>query len=200
MTAPVFPVVDEFPITRTQRWAQVLLLLTAGGLLLLGFFVKDQVLTGTEPFRDLAAGILARYPSGWLLDHEGNYVFRVQDPKAPAFRTALQVAVEPIGQDAAPRNILDNLTLQRAQTLAAYHVLSTVDYALPEGDSATRMEYVYVQTEANPFLQGVPAVVRGVDIVTVKRGQAIVVTFRVEADRFDDEIWRLDQFLATLEF
>ena len=200
MSGPVFPTIDDSPITRTQRWAQALVLLTTVGLLILGFFLKDQILTSTEPFRDLAAGILARYPSGWLLDHEGAYVFRVRDPKAPAFRTTFQVAVEPIGQDAAARNILDNLTLRRAQTLAAYHVLSTVDYALPEGDPATRMEYVFVQTEANPFLQSVPVVVRGVDIVTVKRGQAIVVTFRVEADRFDDEIWRLDQFLATLEF
>jgi hypothetical protein len=35
--------------------------------------------------------------------------------------------------------------------------------------------------------------------VTIKRGQAIIITFRVESDRFEDESWRLEQFLASLE-
>lgn len=190
----------ERPLTRTQRWATGLMLLAALAGLAVGFLLKDQYVNATTPFRDLAAGILARYPSGWLLDQGGEYVFRVQDPTAPGYRTALQVAVEPIGADATARNILDNLTLRRAQTLAAYGVIRTVPTTLPDGAEATRLEYVFVETEANPFLESLPVVVYGVDVVAIKRGQAIVVTFRVEADRFEENAWRLEQFLASLEF
>lgn len=191
----------EMPaLSRTQRWAQLLavvvLLLGVG----VGLILKDQTLGSTVPFRDLAAGILVRYPEQWLLDTEGDYVLRVRDPEAGRFLTTIQVGVVSIGEDAEARNILDTLTLQRAQTLAAFRILRSVPYALPDGESATRFEYVYVAADDNPFLEPIPVVVRGVDIVSIKRGQAIIVTFRVEAERFDEESWRLDQFLASLEF
>ncbi len=194
------PSPQELPLTRTQRWANALTIVVALMGLGIGFLMKDQIVGGTVPFRDLAAGILARYPQGWLLDTAGDYVFRVRDPEAPGFLTTLQVQVIPIGQDAAARNIVDDLTLQRAQTLAAYTILRAVPDTLPDGDPATRVEYVFVSTETNPFLEPVPVVVYGVDILTLKRGQAIIVTFRVEAGRFQDEAWRLEQFLASLEF
>ncbi len=196
-----FPIPEERPLTRTQRWANMLAILTALAALAFGFLLRDQIVSSTETFRDLAAGILAQYPSGWLLDTEGDYVFRARDPRSPSFRTTLQVAVEAIGADAAARNVLDNLTMERALTLAAYRTLTTIpDYPLPDGEQATRLDYVYVATEADPFLQSLPVVVYGVDIVSIKRGQAIIITFRVEADRFDEEFWRLERFLATLEF
>ena len=110
------PISPEPPLTRTQRWASVLTIALALIGLGIGFLMKDQIISATVPFRDLAAGILARYPQGWLLDTEGDYVFRVRDPEAPRFLTTLQVQVIPIGEDAAARNILDDLTLKRAQT------------------------------------------------------------------------------------
>lgn len=199
-TMRAFPILQEALLTRTQRWAGYLAILTAVVGLSAGFLIKDLILSSATVYRDLAAGILAQYPTNWLLDTEGDYVFRVRDPTAPTFRTTLQVAVEPIGADATARNVLDNLTLARAQTLAAYRVLSTVETTLPEGEAATRLDYVYVETEANPFLESLPVVVRGVDVVTIKGGQAIIVTFRADRDVFDAEVGRLSQFLAALEF
>ena len=196
-----FPIPQEPPLTRTQRWSTLVTVFVALLALGVGFLFKGQLVGATTPFRDLAAGILARYPAGWLLDTSGDeYVFRAQAPKSTGFRTTLQVSVQAIGADAAARNILDTLTLARAQTLAAYDVLRSAPFVLPDGEEAVRLDYVYVATDDNPFLERIPSVVRGVDIVTIKRGQAIIVTFRVEADRFDDETWRLDQFLASLEF
>ncbi|MBN2470736.1 MAG: hypothetical protein JXN59_08440 [Anaerolineae bacterium] len=198
MTQP--EVIQQPVLNRTQRWAQLLAIVTLFVGVGTGLILKDQALSSTVAFRDLAAGILARYPEKWLLDTGGDYVLRVRDPAAGRFLTTLQVSVTSIGQDAEARNVLDTLTLQRAQTLAAFRTLRSVPFALPDGETATRFEYVYVATDANPFLEPIPVVVRGVDIVSIKRGQAIIVTFRVEADRFDDEVWRLDQFLASLEF
>lgn len=195
-----FPLPQEAPLTQRQRWANAFVVLAAVAGLLLGFLLKSQLQTESLLFSDLAAGISAQIPARWLLDTEGAYVLRVQDPEVADFRTTLQVSVEDIGPDATARNILDTLTLARAQSLAAYQILRTVPFTLPEGEEATRLEYVYVETEANPFLESLPVVVYGVDIVAIKRGQAIITTFRVEADRFEDEVWRLDQFLASLEF
>lgn len=195
-----FQIPGETPLTRTQRMANLVVVIAAVAGIAFGFLLKNQVVTGTTPFRDLAAGILARVPANWLLDTTGDYVLSVRDPASPGFRTTLQVAVESIGNDASARNILDNLTLQRAQVLAAYDTLGTVPFTLPDGEQAIRLDYVYVDTEQNPFLARIPSVVHGVDIVAIKRGQAVIVTFRVEADRFEDEVWRLEQFLASLEF
>lgn len=195
-----FPLVPERPLTRTQRWANALVVAAALITLGVGLIMKDQLMSGTQPFQDLAAGILAQYPSGWLLDRSGGYVFQVRDAQSSGFHTMLGVSILPIGGDAKARNVLDALTLERARSLAAYDVLSSAPLTLPDGDLATRLEYVYVASESNPFLQTVPTVVHGVDVVVIKRGQAIVVTFRAEADRFDKEEWRLEQFLASLEF
>lgn len=195
----VFPLPPEEPLSRVQRWAHAIAVLTALLGFALGFLLKAQIVGATTPFRDLAAGVLAQYPAGWLLDTQGDYVFRARDPGAPGYRTTLQVALVPIGPDATSRSIVDGLTLERAQTLAGYQVNGTEPFTLPDGDEATRLEYAYAETESNPFLQSLPVVVRGVDIVTIKRGQAIIITFRVEQDRFEDEFWRLEQFLATLE-
>jgi hypothetical protein len=195
-----FPIPREAPLTRTQRWANALAVLVALGGLAAGLLFKAQILSSAKPFRDLAAGILAQYPAGWLLDTEGPYVFRAQDPETSGYPATIQVAVQSIGADASARNILDGQTLERAQTLAAYRPLQTESFSLPDGEPAIRHEYVYVATDPNPYLEDIPAVVRGVDVVAIKRGQAIIVTFRVEADRFEEESWRLDQFLASLEF
>ncbi len=194
------PVAHSAPLSRAQRWAQTLAVVITLVGMGLGLVIKDQILSSTLPFRDLAAGILARYPESWLLDTEGDYVLRVRDSAAGSFLTLIQVRVLAIGEDAAERNILDTLTLQRARTLAAFRTLRSAPFTLPDGEAATRFDYVYVATDENPFLEPIPVVVRGVDVVTIKRGQAIIVTFRVEAERFDEEAWRLDQFLASLEF
>lgn len=190
----------ESSTARTHRWANAILIATAFFAIALGLVIKNQAITATASYSDLAAGIIAQYPDGWLLDDSGDYVFRVQDPRSGEFLTTLQVAIEPIGADASARIITDRLTLSRARSLAAYSTLHSEPYVLPDGETATWLDYVYVHTEENPFVQNVPSVVRGVDVITLKRGQAIIVTFRVEKDRFDDEFWRLEQFLASLEF
>lgn len=196
-----FPDIPAPQMTRTQRFAHALTLLVTLGGLAFGLLLKDQALGATATYRDLAAGILAQYPAGWLLDTAGDYVFRVRDPLSQGFRTTLQVSVISIGDDAAARNIIDNQAMERARTLAAYEVLSPDPaYRLPNGETALRLEYFYVETESNPFLESRPSVVHGVDVVAIERGQAIIVTFRVEATRFDEELWRFERFLAALDF
>ncbi|MBN1966949.1 MAG: hypothetical protein JW910_20015 [Anaerolineae bacterium] len=196
-----FPEIPEVTLTRAQRFAQFFTLLVAVLGLALGFLLKSQVLGATQSFRDLAAGVQAQYPANWLLDSGDEYVFRVRDPLSSGFPTTFQVSVISIGDDAAARNIVDNQSLERARTLAAYRVLPPdPTFVLPDGSAATWLEYFYVDTESNPFLETSPSVVHGVDVVAIERGQAIIITFRVEATRFDEELSRFEQFLAALDF
>ena len=88
-----FPSLAPPPLTRNQRWANMLVVVVAVVGLSIGLLIKNQAVSSTVPFRDLAAGILAQYPERWLLDTGGEYVFRVQDPESPGFRTTLQVDV-----------------------------------------------------------------------------------------------------------
>ena len=43
-------------LTRRQRWANGLMVLTAVAGLALGLLIKDQFVNATVPFRDLSAG------------------------------------------------------------------------------------------------------------------------------------------------
>ena len=62
------------------------------------------------------------------------------------------------------------------------------------------MSYVYVAADDNPFLQTHPNRRRGLDILTIRRGQAIIITFLSDAHTFDDNLPIFERFLDDLEF
>jgi hypothetical protein len=158
------------------------------------------VLADTVPYEDPAAGLAVRRPAGWLLDAQGDYVFRLQDPAARPFKTALQVSVVTIGPDATGRNVLDSLTLKRSASLSGYRVLSVADPVPTLHGSAAEMRYAYVASEADPFLETLPVVVLGMDVVYLKGDQAIVATYLADVDQFEKQYFRFEQFLASLQF
>ena len=109
------------------------------------------------------------------------------------------MSLVPVGAEATPRNVVDTLTLQRAGRLSTYRVLSIEPSTLGESE-ALEMTYAYVQTDVNPFLSTVPVVVQGRDVVVIRGSQAVVVTYREERSRFDENEIIFDNFLDTLEF
>jgi hypothetical protein len=88
--------------------------------------------------------------------------------------------------------------MNRAPTLAAYTVLSTELFILPDETEATAMTYTFVATEANPFLESIPVVVEGLDILTIKRGQAIVISFLSDSRSYQSNYTLFEQFLHNL--
>jgi hypothetical protein len=187
------------PSTR-QLWSGLLALGATLLALLGGLVVRDSVLADTVPYEDPAAGLAVRRPAGWLLDAQGDYVFRLQDPAARPFKTALQVSVVTIGPDATGRNVLDSLTLKRSASLSGYRVLSVADPVPTLHGSAAEMRYAYVASEADPFLETLPVVVLGMDVVYLKGDQAIVATYLADVDQFEKQYFRFEQFLASLQF
>ena len=111
-------------ITKNDRFSSLLVVLITIGAIILGLFIKQQTVNETWEYVSRESGIEAFYPSGWLIDESGGYVVRIRDPKARPFKTQFMITIVPAGGSASVRNVLDNLTLQRAADLfAAYQGL-----------------------------------------------------------------------------
>lgn len=192
---------SAYPLDFRQRWATYLTMILA--LLALGYSVieRNNQLFAVTSYTDVQVGLTFLYPTNWLRDvSEGEYIFRARDMQRTGFKTTIQVSLLAVSSDLQERNIADRLSFSRAQILTGYTVLGTDDLTLPDDTSARSILYTFVSQEASPFLEGIPTVVTGIDILTINRGQAIVLTFRAEADAFEQEYARFEQFLETLEF
>ncbi len=183
-----------------QRWSHYLTLLLGAFGLFIGANLRDIALYSTTLYNNSQAGIRAEYPQNWLLDEDGDYIFRVRNTSKRGFSTTLQVAALPVSAGSSPTNILNALTFERAQTRTQYTVYDEFDYPLPNEIEGTAMTYTYVDADPNPFLQDVPVVVEGIDILTITRGQAIIITFLSDADTYNENLPLLEQFINSLEF
>ena len=191
--------VQEAALNFNQRWNSYLALALAGVILFLGLALRNSALTASIIYEDLEAGVRASVPQNWLLTTGGDdFVFRAEDPDALPFKTMLQVSVLPVGADATPDTILTVLHMQRSVRFADYVPISRQDETL-RGEPATRMTYAYTEFERNPALQSLPIVVQGVDVVVLRRGQAVIVTYREESSAFEENRYRFENLLQTVE-
>jgi hypothetical protein len=192
---------NEPSLTNLQRWSLAFALLFALGSFVIGINLRDSTLNATWIYSNTAVGIRAEYPQNWLIDTEGGYIFRVRNISQLGFPTTIQVSLQPISQETTARYIFDSLTLNRSQTLASYNVLSSgLAFILPDESSATVMNYTYAAAENDPLLESVPVVVRGQDVLTIKRGQAIIISFLSASENFGQDYPIFERFLNSLEF
>ncbi len=187
-------------ITPRQRWSIAFsyALIVIG--LTLGVNQRDSFLHQTSQYNNFEAGISASYPARWLLDESDANIFRVRDMSHAGYNTEIEVSSIPVGADAAERNLLDRISMQRAQFLVDYTVLGYDAYSLPDESQAIAMSYSFVWRDASPFLNSVSSIVNGLDILTVRRGQALVISFRADAAVYDRELQTLSAFLDNLQF
>ncbi len=187
-------------ITPRQRWSIAL----SYFLIVIGFALgvnqRDSSLNQTSAYSNIEAGISASYPARWLLDESDSNIFRVRDMSHRGFNTVIEVSSLPAGTDSSERNLLDRLSLQRAQVLIDYTVLGYDSYTLPDETQAVTMSYSYVSRDTSPFLEGLSSIVNGLDILTVRRGQALVISFRADATVFQRELQTLNTFVDNLQF
>jgi hypothetical protein len=173
-------------------------------VLILGFFyglnLRNGVIFATQPYNNIQAGIRLDYPSRWLIDSGGEYVLQIRDMQRVGYKTTMQLSLRPAGVNVAARNILDLLNISRALTLSTYDVQSIEPYTLPNGTQGTMMSYTFVDTETNKFLETVPVVVNGLDILVRRGDQALIITFRGDSLTFDQDIATFNRMLSSLEF
>ena len=183
-----------------QRWASYLTIFVAVIGLAGGIALRSRSLNATDRFENRQEGLAANYPSNWLLEEgAGDFVFRVQDPAALPFKTTLQISLLTVGPGARTADIPDLLNMTRAASLPAYRPLAITPTTLPNGTQGIQMEYAYVATETNPFLQTVPIVVHALDVIVLRSNQAVVITYRADSQSFDSNRHFFDSFLRTLE-
>ncbi len=188
-------------LTQRQRWSHYFALIFGAIAFVIGVNLRDSILNATTLYTNSQAGITAEYPQNWLIDESPpEYIFRVRDPSQTGFKTTYQVAVSPVSGSTSARNLLDALSMNRAPTLDGYRILSREPFTLPDESTATAMSYTFVATETNPFLESIPVVVEGLDILTITRGQAIVITFLSDAANYEQNYAQFEQFLRNLRF
>lgn len=189
--------------TRNQRLGNFLTLFLAAVGLFIGLNLRDSLLYETLEYFDPAAGIRIRYPVGWLIDtNTGDVLFQAEDTSRIGYRTTIQIATVPISSDMTARNVFEDLSFQRSIRLSNYRRLPTqsADYVMPDGEAASLMEYRFVADETNPFQQSFPSVVYGRDILVIRRGQGILITFLADVETYQDDLAVFDRFLSSLIF
>lgn len=187
-------------LTQRQRWSIYLSYFVIVVCLYIGFSLRDNSLNRTTVYTNVEAGITALYPARWLLDETGDYVLRVRDVSNRGFKTVIQVSTLPVTADIVERNLLDRLSLSRSQTFIDYSILGYSDYTLPDETDAIAMSYTFVSRDASPFLEGVSSVVVGLDILTIQRGQALIITFRADSNTYEQELPTFEHFIQDLNF
>jgi hypothetical protein len=197
----LFTIMESFQPTFKQRWSHYFVMIIAGVSAFLGLNMRNNALFTTTIYENLEEGISFRYPTGWLQDSDGNYVVRLREETNIGFKTTIQIATQAAGTGTSSRNVIDDLALGRSQNLAAYRILAIdYDFLLPDESVATVVDYVFTETISDPFLQSVPIVVRGLDVIAIQRGQAIVITFLADQTEFDTRYPILERLFETMEF
>lgn len=191
---------NVYELTQRQRWSFYLSYFVIALCIYIGFSLQDSSLSRTSIYTNIEAGITANYPDRWLLDETGDYVFRVRDMSNRGFNTVIQVRTLPVSDDTVERNILDRLSLSRSQTFIDYNILGYSDYLLPNELPAVAMSYTFVSRDASPFLEGVSTVVVGLDILVIQRGQALIITFRADSNKYENELPIFEDFIENLSF
>lgn len=185
---------------RQHRFAHILSIAMFIIAALYGLNIRQGILYATQRYSNIQVGINLDYPSQWLLDNDGNYILRIRDMQRIGYKTTMQIALHPAGSNVSARNILDTLNISRPITLSTYAVQFIEPYTLPNGIQGTIMRYTFVDTETNKFLQTVPVVVIGQDILVRRGDQALVISFHSDANTFEQDIDLFDRMLSSLEF
>jgi hypothetical protein len=192
---------EGFQPTFRQRWSNYLLIIVALIGMTIGLNMRNDALFATTSYENLGEGIALQYPVNWLQDDAGDYVVRFREETNIGYKTTIQIATQAVGSSTSPRNVIDGLSLDRSQILAAYRILSiNYEFELPDESIAAAVEYSFTETISDPFLQSIPIVVRGLDIIAIRRGQAIVITFLTSQPEFDIKYPIFERLLETLEF
>ncbi len=189
-------------VTIRQRWGNYLSIALGLAAVLILLNLRASIASATTTYTNNEEGITATYPEGWLIDENGgdDYIFRVRNMQEIGFKTTFRVSTIPTSSTTTQRTVLDALAMERAQTLANYRILSIEPYEGFGDLDASRASYQYVDTDQNPFQESLPAVVQGVDILVLSRGQAVIITLLSDINTFDENFVRFERFLANLEF
>lgn len=164
-------------IQRHDRWVNGVVIAVVAVALLLGWWVKGAAESRATLFA--VEGLQLRYPAGWVrAEAKAPVLLQVQDRMAKGFPTGLTVQKRPLPASLAKplAAVQQTLALERARQWNAYRELDTEEGVTVGGHSGLHVTFAYVESNADPFLETLPVVVRGEDYYFDKDGQAYIFT------------------------
>ena len=184
---------------RRDRWADWLVIavvvLALGG----GVGLREVVLFGTQPFSLDQAGISGKVPANWMIQKKDDPLLQARDPRGGEFDTRLELRTRGVAPEADLALALESLALDRAGEVVAYQTLDTQQVVV-RGEDAVRRTFTYVHVNTNPYVDQLPVVVKGVDVVFRDGDRAIVVTLLAGRDVFDRQQVRLQSLIESLDY
>lgn len=170
--------------------------------LLLGWVVKSWVQGQTATFSSDDRVLTLQYPARWLQHTDKDTLLTVSDVRAEGwFKPRFSVTTKEMNPQypLTASDVLVSLSVQRAQELTAYRVLTTEEGTV-DGLSASGLTYAYVGEPQEGFQPGIPTVVEAVDWVVLREGKAYVFSFAAPAQDFPHLAGTLSSLLASVDF
>ena len=169
--------------------------------LIAALVLRQSTLFATREFEDKTAGISLRYPAYWLLEESEDAIFRTVDVSNPRFETTIQIQRIPIRSfpDVSGYTVLYSLSIEYADSLASFRTLEFPKLSFGIFKDLQGMAYTFVSSSSNPLIQQDVVVVRGLDIVVIRRGLAYVISFQAEVNEYENQIPFFERFTESLK-
>jgi hypothetical protein len=183
-------------------WDELLVVVVVVVALLLGWALKGWVQGQTVSFTSDDGVVSLSYPDRWLEQIDKEALVTASDVRAEgAFKPFFSLRVREMdpGRPLTESDLLVALSLDRAEGLTAYRVLS-VGQGTVGGLEASSVEYAYVAEPAGGIQASVPVVVEAIDWVVIRESKAYILTFAAMADRFAEEEGAFNSILRSVDF
>jgi len=184
---------------RRDRWADWAVILVVVAALGLGLLLRENALYSYSSFAVGDGDISGCVPANWLREYGDDPLLQARDPRSGAFNTKLVLRTRPLAPEMEPTLALQSLAMERADAVNAFRTLET-DQVAVGGRTAIQRTFTYVQTDPNPYLDRLPVVVKGVDVVLGDGGRVILVTYLASVDTFDRDYRYFRDFVESIAF
>jgi hypothetical protein len=182
-------------------WDELLVVALVIVALLLGWAFKAWVQGQMVTFTSDDGAVSLSYPDRWLEQVDKETLVSVSDVRGEGpFKPTASLRVREMDPEypLTENDLLVALSLNRAQELTAYRVLS-VEQGVLGGLAANKVTYAYLAEPGSGSQSAMPVVVQAVDWVVIREGRAYILTFAAVADQFADEEGAFNSILASVD-
>jgi hypothetical protein len=180
-----------------DRYAEITVVVVTVIALLIGWFYKSSVENRSVTFE--SDGVSAAVPDGWLQSQAEGDIIRATDRASAGFPTTYAISKLAIAAEVTPVQAASFQTTDRSQQLTGFRVLNQ-QTVLVNGQEAYQVSYVFVDYNPNAIQADIPSVVRGVDYIFVKNGQAITVSYWADEHEYEVGLNLFNRFLSSVKF
>ena len=181
------------PRARSQE-PEWLVWLTVGLALLLGYLLLNMIAGQT---RAATAGAMTlNYPSTWVPVQSEGAAFSASDrlnggPFAPTVTLYEMPRTDLLRFEGGVEEAAANWTLRKQDDLVGYRLLNVTPV---EGRDMLRVDSVYLK-DAALGASGIPALMRGIDLIRLSGETFYIMSYSVENDQYDSHKGQLDALL-----